>query len=181
MNKEKPKRIFVKITPGERQTFQGIVLKDWNGRNKHGHTPTLFLKDIVLQGTDNVLVESAWFNLSKGFDKNPLFVGDKIQFNARINECELREFNEGKEGHEVKSAYYKVTNPTNIEQVVKVFNSITGKIIEGTNSERNELEDSDVWYFLTDKWYPIFDDDGNYLSYDGPDVKYNFHKHSYKK
>jgi hypothetical protein len=66
---------------GQRYSFYGLFEK-FSGKGK-GKT-TLLVTNIVLVGETEILTDHIWFNLTKGFKKAKLIVGDVIRFDATV-------------------------------------------------------------------------------------------------
>ena len=102
---------------GVRTTFSGIAER-YGTKSSYGHPkPTLLLKDIK-DGSDRVVSDHLWFNLTKGFAKLGLQAGDEVKFDARV-----KPYIKGYRGcrddvyDKPVETDYKLSHPTNLRMV----------------------------------------------------------------
>jgi hypothetical protein len=112
-------RKALKQIDGCRRTFSGTVSRTAT-KTSFGYTKkTLLLVDLK-DSKGVVITDHLWFNLTKGFERLGLVVGDIVQFDARV-----KEYVKGYQGHrwdvdKPVEIDYKLSHPTKIERKPKI-------------------------------------------------------------
>lgn len=110
-------RKTLKKMDGERLKFYGTFERFGTKNGYMGIQKTVLLVDVKLAETDQIVTQHLWFNLTKGFEKLDLQIGDKVEFHARVKEYTKGYVGRRLEVYKPIETDYKLSHPTKLKKL----------------------------------------------------------------
>lgn len=120
-------RVALRSRLGERTRYTGTFARNGKKSGYYGPLPTILLKDLM-DATGVVVADHVWMNETKALRAAELKTGDKVAFDARVEEYEKGYFGHRADVWVPRSIDYRLSRPTQVS------------VVERAESPPNDIE-----------------------------------------